>query len=391
MKIGFDAKRAFFNNTGLGNYSRTLIRSLVKYYPDNAYVLYSPQAIQHSDFAEAQYFKNTDVKTPQTRFEQLFKGSLWRSAQLGKQIQKDYLDIYHGLSHELPRNIHRSRPKTKSIVTIHDLIFMRYPEQYAAIDRFTYQRKWKHACQKADKVVAISEQTKSDIIEFLGIESNKIEVVYQSCHPAFYEHNDAMFLQHGLFKENNIELPFDLPEEYILYVGSITERKNLLTIAKALRIMKGSLNPHLVVVGNGGAYKMKVQEYLRQHGLEKSVTFLNNIPNQHLPNIYRKALVMVYPSLFEGFGIPIIESLFSRTPVITSNNDCSCFKEAGGGGAIYVNPLDAEELAHAIEEAMTDGATRIQLMAKGWNHVHQFREEEVTERMMEVYRSVCAS
>jgi len=388
MKIGFDAKRAFFNNTGLGNYSRTLIKSLSKYHPDNEYILYSPKPIEHTSFAEVQYFKNTEIKIPQTRFEKLFNGSLWRSGQLGNQIKKDHLDIYHGLSHELPRNIHRSRPQTKSVVTIHDLIFMRYPKLYAPIDRFTYRRKWKHACQQADKVIAISEQTKSDIIEFLDIEASKIEVVYQSCHPSFYDYNDAMFLQHGLFKQDNIEVPYDLPEEYILYVGSITERKNLLTIAKALNILKGSLDPHLVVVGNGGDYKRKVVEYLQEHNLQKSVTFLNNIPNQHLPNIYRKALAMVYPSLFEGFGIPIIESLFSRTPVITSNNDCSCFREAGGEGALYVNPLDAEELAHAIDEAMCDGATRIQLMAAGWNHVHQFREEEVAAKMMGAYKSL---
>ena len=388
MKIGFDAKRAFFNNTGLGNYSRTLIKSLVKHYLEHEYVLYSPKPTENAIFADIQNFKNVTVKTPQSRFQKLFGGSIWRSLQLGNHIKADQLDLYHGLSHELPRNIHRSRPQTKSIVTIHDLIFMRYPDLYAPIDRLTYRQKWKHACQQADKIIAISEQTKSDIIEFLGIESNKIEVVYQSCHPSFYDYNDAMFLQHGLFKQDNIEVPYDLPEEYILYVGSITERKNLLTIAKALRIMKGSLDPHLVVVGNGGDYKQKVLEYLQKHDLQKSVTFLNNIPNQHLPNIYRKALTMVYPSIFEGFGIPIIESLFSRTPVITSKNDCSCFREAAGEGAIYVNPLDAEELAHAIEEAMTDGASRIQLMAKGWNHVQQFRREEVAKRMMEVYQGV---
>ncbi|MEZ4887921.1 MAG: glycosyltransferase family 1 protein [Chitinophagales bacterium] len=388
MKIGFDAKRAFFNNTGLGNYSRTLIKSLVKYYPDNQYILYSPKSIQNSPFAEIQNFKNIEVKIPQTRFQKLFDGSVWRSLQLGNQIKSDQLDIYHGLSHELPRNIHRSRPQTKNIVTIHDLIFLRYPDLYSKIDRLIYRQKWKYACQQADKVIAISEQTKSDIIEFLGIEASKIEVVYQGCHPSFYDYNDAIFLQHGLFKQDNIEVPYDLPEEYILYVGSITERKNLLTIAKALHIMKGSLNPHLVVVGDGGAYKQQVVNYLQQHGLQKSVTFLSNIPNEHLPNIYRKALVMVYPSLFEGFGIPIIEALFSRTPVITSDNDCSCFREAAGEGALYVNPLDAEELAHAIEEAMTNGAVRIQLMANGWNHVDQFREEEVVGRMMEVYQGI---
>ncbi len=388
MKIGFDAKRAFFNNTGLGNYSRTLIKSLVKYYPDNQYILYSPKPIENSTFADIQNFKNVTVKTPQTRFQKLFSGSLWRSLQLGSSIKDDQLDIYHGLSHELPRNIHRSRPQTKSIVTIHDLIFLRYPELYSKIDTFIYRQKWKHACQQADKVIAISEQTKNDIIEFLGIEASKIEVVYQSCHPSFYDYDDAIFLQHGLFKQDNIEVPYNLPEEYLLYVGSITERKNLLTIAKALNIMKGSLNPHLVVIGNGGDYKQKVVDYLQQHDLQNSVTFLNNIPNEHLPNIYRKALAMVYPSLFEGFGIPIIEALFSRTPVITSDNDCSCFREAAGEGALYVKPLDAEELARAMEEAMCDGATRIQLMAAGWNHVQQFRQEEVADKMMGVYQEM---
>ena len=199
MKIGFDAKRAFLNTTGLGNYSRTLMSSLAKHYADNQYFLYYPKKNIGFEQAKFSLAENMEVKTPNNALQALAGGSFWRSWTLGKQIKKDELNIYHGLSNELPFSVSRNLGKPKTVVTIHDIIFMKYPKWYPTFDRFMYRRKWKHSCKVADKIVAISEETKGEIVNYFKIDESKIEVIYQSCDAAFYDYDDSVFLQHGLF------------------------------------------------------------------------------------------------------------------------------------------------------------------------------------------------
>jgi len=384
MRIGFDAKRAFFNTTGLGNYSRTLIADLAKYYPDNAYVLYSPQ--QHMPIGGPNFKLqgNMTLRYPKGLVQNLLKGSLWRSLSLGKHMAADKLEVYHGLSHELPLNIQKSQ--AKSVVTVHDLLFMRYPDLYPRFDRFMYHLKWKNACQKADRVIAISEQTKQDIIEFLGITANKSTVVHQSCAPIFYDYGDKMFLQHGFFVEQSYDIPYNVPDDYILYVGSITERKNLLHVVKAIEALQTKLDVHLVVVGSGDVYAETVQQYIANKGLTNNFTFLADVPTKNLPALYRCAKALVHPSIFEGFGLPIIEGLFSRIPVIASTG--SCFAEAGGTHTLYVDPYDVAAMADAIEKVLTDGALRMDMILYGWEHAQQFHGQTVASKLMTVYQSL---
>lgn len=384
LTIGFDAKRAFFNTRGLGNYSRYLLNSLSQTFPAHQYILYSPRASIQIGEGSFQLQANMKVKAPQHFGQKLSGGSVWRSVFLGKQIKKDGVKIYHGLSNELPWNIQHSG--AKSVVTIHDLIFMRHPEWYPFLDRKMYAFKWKNACQKADKIIAISEQTKQDIVHFLKIDPEKIEVIYQSCDPAFYDYQDGIFLQHGIFKKEDYASPYTLPKRYILSVGSITPRKNLLHTVKAFQVMKDKLDIDLVVVGTGKAYQKEVEQYVFENGLQSCVHFLGKVPQAYLPAIYRQALALFYPSLFEGFGIPIIEGLFSRIPVVTSKG--SCFAEAGGPETQYIDPLDIEAIADTMEQVVTSGALRMQMIVKGWNYAQQFRGDVVAKRVMEIYRSL---
>src|SRR5690554_1012496 len=158
MKIGFDAKRYFHNNTGLGNYSRDLVRILSGYYPENTYYLYNTKPnIERSVLINT---KHTIERLPSSFFAKKFK-SIWRMAGIKKQLKKDGIHIYHGLSGEIPINL---PDKIKSVVTIHDLIFMRYPHLYSFFDRKIHFWKFKYAAKHADYVIAISEQTKKDII-----------------------------------------------------------------------------------------------------------------------------------------------------------------------------------------------------------------------------------
>ena len=241
MNIGFDAKRAFHNGTGLGHYSRTLIRSLSDYHPEHQYYLFNPR---HSSDFELKG-NNLQEIVPTDFLSRLFS-SAWRSSWVKKDLQRLKIGLYHGLSHEIPVGIERTG--IKSVVTIHDLIHERYPEQYNAIDVKIYSKKFRYACEHADKVIAISEQTKRDIIEFYKTPENKITVCYQSCNPAFGEEVNEE-------ERKRIREEYDLPEQFFLYVGSVIERKNLLNICKALFLLRNELDIPLLVIGEGGKYK----------------------------------------------------------------------------------------------------------------------------------------
>lgn len=390
LTIGFDAKRVFFNQSGLGNYSRTLISNLSRQYPQHKYLLFSPNVRLnleqlYDSGSRFQLAANMQLRTPGGIFKTAAGGNLWRSLLMGNAINRSQPHIYHGLSNELPLNA--GKVKARKIVTIHDLIFLRYPQWYPAFDRWVYLRKWQHSCRNADVIIAISRQTKEDIVEFLKIEPEKIAVVYQSCDDAFYaDYNDRLFLNHGLFMPVQYTLPPQVPQDYILYVGAITERKNLLGLVKALHLLQPKLQVPLVVVGKGKEYEYKVWQYLQTNHLQKQVVFIDHLPLEDLKAVYRCAKTVVYPSFFEGFGLPVLEGLFSRTPVITSKG--SCFAEAGGPGTLYTDPHNAEELAAAIELVLTDGAQQMNMIMAGWEYAQQFKAENTAAQLMEVYQSV---
>jgi glycosyltransferase involved in cell wall biosynthesis len=370
MKIGFDAKRAYLNRSGLGNYSRTLISQLCLRFPENEYFLFHPggEAVA-LNFPPA---KSITVN-PSSFLNRKFS-SYWRSVSQGSDIAKQGIDLFHGLSNELPLDIRKSG--AVSVVTVHDLIFLRYPGLYKFTDRLIYKSKFYQSCKRADAVVAISEQTKTDIIEFLGIEPAKVHVVYQGCNPLFYNSADEKTCE-------LIRKKYGLPENYILYVGTIEERKNLLQLVKAKHIY-GIGNP-LVVVGGHTPYMNRVQEYIGQNKMT-DVMFLRNIQQEELPVFYQMADLFVYPSSFEGFGIPILEALNSGTPVVTGKG--GCLEETGGENSLYVNPLDPEEIADAIKRILSDANLRERMTAAGKQHALNFREERTAGEMMKLYLSL---
>ena len=347
MNIAFDAKRVYNNSTGLGHYSRTLISSLAAYYPQEEYFLCAPKITNRFNAAA---FQNVHTVTPQQFPSTLFKAA-WRSSWVKKDLKQLNIDLYHGLSHEIPVGIEKTG--IKSVVTVHDLIFERYPKQYNFIDVQIYRKKFRNACMHADKIIAISNQTKKDIIEFYKIPGNKISVCYQSCDPAFG-------IERTNVEKKRISKKYNLPDQFFLSVGSVIERKNLLTVCKALFLVKGKLNIPLVIIGEGGKYKQEVINFINANGIQDQVIFLSEKysfdSSEDFPAIYQQALCMIYPSIFEGFGIPVLEALWSRIPVITSN--VSCLPEAGGGGALYVDPLNAEQMRAAVLQVSTDNNLR---------------------------------
>lgn len=372
LQLAYDAKRLFRNFTGLGNYGRTLVKDLADQFPEHAYYLYSPRVEQHPQNQFFQDHPSFPVRT--NRFQPNF---YWRSFGLKRQLRKDGVQLYHGLSNEIPFGIHRLG--IKSVVSIHDLIFKYFPQQYPWSDRQIYDFKFKYACRNADHIIAISEHTKKDIIRYYQIPENKISVIYQSC-AAIY---------HTLLSDRQIEQTrkrYDLPKNYLLYVGAINERKNLLNLIKALPLLPKSIQVPLVVVGKGRNYQEQVKMYVQQHGLDQQVIWLSFAEQNDLPALYQAARVFIYPSFHEGFGIPIIEALHSKTPVITSQQ--SALPEAAGPGAYYVDPKSAEQIAVGLEKILTDTAYAKSLTKKGYQHVQKFNNIESSKAVMELYKKM---
>lgn len=364
MKIGFDAKRLYNNFTGLGNHSRTTIDILTAEFPNDEYFLYTPK-IKLNEVTKPY----TDKEHCHTIMPQGFvKGSLWRTVGLPSDLRRDGIDLYHGLSNELPVGL-RDIP---SVVTIHDVAFRTFTDMYTWQDRMMYNQKWKYACQHADKIIAISECTKRDVMEFYKVPEEKIDVVYQPVSPIYYEAPEA--------KERQ-ETP------YMLYVGSVNSRKNLLGIVKALEMMPKDIQIPLVVVGNGREYKQQVQRYVKQHGLEHLIVWKGSVNGEQLRKLYTHAELFVYPSYYEGFGLPVVEAQLCGCPVVTSN--VSSLPEAGGPYALKADPNNAEEISTLMARVLTDTALRCEMINGGREYAMKtFHPTVLAHNLMAVYNKV---
>ena len=366
MRIGYDAKRIFHNASGLGNYSRDLVRILATYYPKNHYLLYNPKKYKLNRWKA---LPNTIEKQPKGIWRYLH--SLWRQGLIVRQLKKDSIDVFHGLSGELPKGL-----DIPSVVTVHDLIFYRYPELYTSIDVEIHKRKVNHAVKTASKIVAISEQTKADLIEFTGVPAKNIEVIYQGCHPIF----KTNFTEKAL---NAVAKKHQLPEKFVLYVGTLEGRKNALSIAKALK----DTNYHMVFVGKVKAYGEALKKYVNENNMQDRVLFIHHVAIEDLAGIYQNATVFCYPSFFEGFGIPIIEALYSGVPVITTKG--GCFSEAGGPSSIYIDPQSETELLTAVESLYAEShESRKNRIESGLNYAQKFNDDVLAKQWNALYKSL---
>jgi glycosyltransferase involved in cell wall biosynthesis len=369
IKIGFDAKRYFHNKTGLGNYSRDLVRIMAQYYPENQYFLFNPKP----GAPNSQTLLPSITSVVPKGFW-LKMGALWRTFGLKSDIVRLQIDIYHGLSGELPFGL--KSKATKTVVTIHDLIFMRYPKLYSALDRWIYFRKSKWAAENADKIIAISEQTKQDIIEFLKVDPNKISVVYQGCANAFKQ-------EYSKEEISAVYEKYNLPDSYILNVGTVEPRKNALNIIKAIQ----HIDTNLVIVGRKTyPYQNEIDKFIGENKLEKKVNYLQGLTLTELAILYQNATIFVYPSVFEGFGIPIIEALYSKVPVITTAG--GVFPEAGGPSSFYVQPNNIQSLSSAISLLLSDKNLRDSMIKDGLQFVNKLDDEKISSSINEIYESL---
>jgi glycosyltransferase involved in cell wall biosynthesis len=367
MNIGFDAKRALNNHTGLGVYSRNLMNALFQHYPEESYHLFSA-SINEDLLAELKGVFS--IHTPQTALNEMFP-ALWRSYGVVKDLNANQIQVYHGLSNEIP--VFRTKAKyIKKVVTIHDLIFLKEQQQYPFIDRQIYKAKVGYACKHADVIVATSEQTKKDLVHYFRVAEKRIRVVYQNCDNRFFAPASAE-------EKQAIQQKYNLPAQCILNVSSFYPRKNQAALIKAFASISAKTNHHLLLIGGNESERGKCERLVEDLQLTKRVMFLSNIPASDMPVIYKLADLFVYPSFFEGFGIPIVEALASGVSVLCS--DIPCFREVGREQVRYFDPNDAIALGELI---------MLELQKREVNNVvgetvKRFTSSAFAEEMISVY------
>lgn len=352
MKIGYDAKRYYHNRTGLGNYSRTLVRDMTALYPDVETALYDC-------------------------------GTWERTFRLGRKAASENCVLFHGLSNELPRDIVKAG--IPSVVTMHDVAWRTFPAMYKPWDRLIYDWKYGWSARHATHVVCISESTKRDVMRFYEVPEERISVIYQPVQQIYYT---PMPRQEALLLVSNT-LPYLKDRPYILTVGSINKRKNLMGMVKAYERVNDADKPEFVVVGNGREYRREVEAYIR----ERNITGVHIESNIHdgrvLQALYTCAECLMYPSFYEGFGLPVVEASLQGCAVITSN--VSSLPEAAGDDALQCNPASVDELAEALRLLLNDKQERQRRAELSQRYCREhFAPETLSRQMYELYERLGA-
>ncbi len=374
MRIGFDAKKIVSNMTGIGNYSRSLVNLLSPDGEDQC-LLFTPIEGNARCLSELNITDYVTFHRPDTR--NAIGRHLWRNHGIIKDLEREKIDLFHGLSNELPFGI-KDAP-FKKVVTIHDLIFLRFPHTFDFLSRKILEVKTRYACRVADRIIAISEQTKNDIVNFYGVDPGRIDVLYQGCDKIFKRRASG---------EELVELrkEYDLPEKFMVAIGTIEDRKNHRRLIEALTHTSTDLP--LIILSKKTHLQPEIEELIKRKGLEQRVRIINGVPFAHLPLFYQASQFAIYISYFEGFGLPVLEGLTSGVPVIAATG--SCLEEAGGPGAIYCDPHSSSEIAKAIDELTLSENRRQQLVESAQQHLTKFTDEAIRTNLREFYAKVLA-
>lgn len=358
MKIAFDAKRYYHNHTGLGNYSRTLVSGLQTFCRDEVEcVLYNARSLE-------------------------------RTFRLGQRAKVEGCDLFHGLSNELPLDVNRAG--LPNLVTIHDVAWRTFPAMYHWIDRQLYDLKYGWAARNATRVICISESTKRDVMRFYDVPAERIDVLYQPVQDLFYHPLTAEAARHIIHAaESSHTLSRPLPAEgFVLCVGAINRRKNLLSVVQAMERIPAEQRPLLLVVGRGREYQREVEQYVEAHGMQDSVRIESGVQdNRLLQALYTVATLMVYPSFYEGMGLPVIEAELQGRPVITST--VSSLPETTGPEGMLVDPRSVDEIHHAISRLLDDSTLAAQLGQRGRDFaLKNFDPETQSRRLAAIYKAI---
>jgi glycosyltransferase involved in cell wall biosynthesis len=366
--IGIDARK--LHDFGIGTYVRNLIYALADLDHENRYVVFSRSPAAGTPLADLpENFQVVAERSPVYSLREMVALS-WRLFRLK-------LDLYHATHYVLPAVV-----PCRVVVTIHDIIHLLYPEFLPSRLAFFYaQRMIRRGLTRGDRIITVSQNTKADLMEYFEVDGTKIDVVYNGVDDVFRRHLPPDELERAL-KSLEITRP------YVLFVGNPAKKhKNLDNVVKAYARAR-QIQPFdapLVCVGDRTSAGFKFLQRAAQLGIGDRVLLLGHVAPEALPAIYQGASLFLYPTLYEGFGLPVAEAMASGVPVITSNT--SSLKEIAEGYSHLVDPLNVEGMAKAIAQCMADEDHRKALAKLGLRRAQDFRWPRTAERTLTIYRT----
>jgi len=377
MRVCLDLSPVVYERAGLGTYARHLAEGLLALEDGPALTAFYNDSAAHP-LPPTLASLPTHTLPLATRPWRLV-AALSQRLDFGLDRWLPDCDLFHATEHLLPR-----LKGVRTVLTVHDLIFLLFPQYHLPLNKWFLNRFMPIFVRRADAIIAVSQCTKDDLIRHYAVPPEKITVIYEGVDARFQPVTDPDALA-------RVRARHGLPERYILYVGTIEPRKNLTTLLEAyaalIRNRKSKIgNRKLVIVGRKGWLYKDFFRRLRELGLEGEVIFPGFVPDEDLPALYSAAELFVFPSLYEGFGLPPLEAMACGTPIITSN--ASSLPEVVGEAGIMVEPRDVRGLVEAMERVLTDEGKRREMRGKGLRQAAGFSWERAAQGTLEVYRSV---
>lgn len=374
MRIVLDISPFVHHHAGLGRYAGELSAALRRVAPQNEYIglYHARREITLEGASRDMPVARIPLDAKPWRLSVLAAYSMRRTMDARLPV----CDVFHATDHLLP-----PLKRARSVFTVHDLIFRFFPEYHLPLNRWYLGLMLPKFMQRADAIIAVSEHTRRDVVRLMGIPADKICVIYEGVHPSFHPFEQPTELE-------GVRARYHLPARFILFFSTIEPRKNLVTLldAYAMLLQQNAGTPPLVVAGRKGWLYQETLRHIQTLGLQERVQLTDWIAHDDVPALLNLAQVFVYPSLYEGFGLPPLEAMACGAPVISSN--ASSLPEVVGDAGIMVEPRDAGALAGALARVLNDDALRREMRARGLAQAAHFTWERAARETLAVYETV---
>ncbi len=374
MRIGIDISSVAGEKTGIGNNTTNLITQLARIDKINQYILYpSFYRSFHREFTKAAVPRQSNFHIRFEKLPQRLMNGLWYSPIPGRWILGD-VDILHSTAFYAPKN-----HPGKLVVTIHDISSLTLPHYHTEATRKRSNHGTENAVAYADHIITVSEFSKNELLRYFTLEPEKITVTHSAAKDIFVPCSPE--------EKKRVREKYGVPEDFILFVGSLEPRKNVATLVRAYISLPEPVRKRhrLVIAGGKGWLNAEIDTLLKSSG-SSGILRIGYVDEQDLPALYSAAIVSVFPSLYEGFGLPVLEAMACGTPVISSNS--SSLPEVGGDAALYFDPHDTNQLKETLERLLGDENLRAQLSRKGIERARLFSWEKAAQETLGVYEKV---
>lgn len=367
LRIGLDGTPLLGERSGVGNYTGRLLAALLRENPEWEFLLYSNRPLGKLEPALGR------ARPVYSRFS--WRRLLWMHCLLPVAIRRSRPQLCH-----FPNSMAPLWQQQPFVLTIHDASLFLYSQYHPPSRHLSIRLTLPSLARRAAAIITVSNSARDDLIRTLNLPAEKVHVIYEAAAALFRPVTDTVHL-------DALRRKYNLPEQFLLYVGTLEPRKNLRRLVRALRqIRQNGFRHPLVLVGTSGWKLTDLRAEIERLGLEDAVHFTGYVPTEDLPGLFSLATLFVFPSLYEGFGLPPLEAMACGAPVLTSNS--TSLAEICGGGAYLVNPTDEQELAAALMKLLDDEEMRRELGQRGREHARQFSWSKTARQTAAVYRQV---